>query len=82
MQKQAKAERLPLIGETIQLVEPKNKALAGITGRIIDETKNTITIQTEQKTKKIIKEQAKIQTKNKTIEGKNTIGRIETRIKQ
>jgi len=82
LQKKAKTERLVLIGSIIQIEEAKNKALKGINGKIIDETKNTITIQTTKGTKKIIKDQTTIRINNKTIDGKKLIGRTESRIKQ
>jgi ribonuclease P protein subunit POP4 len=82
VQKKAKTERLVLIGSIIQIEGSKNKTLNGINGKIIDETKNTITIQTTKGTKKIIKDQTTIRVNNKTIDGKKLIGRTESRIKQ
>ena len=82
MQKKPKSARIALVGETAEITEAKNKTLVGVKGRIIDETKSTITIQEGKKTKKIIKEQVKITINGKTIDGNNIIGRPETRIKQ
>ena len=82
MQKKPRSATIALVGETAEITEAKNKTLVGVKGRIIDETKSTITIQDGNKTKKIIKEQVKITINGKTIDGKNIIGRPETRIKQ
>ena len=47
---------LEFIGKKIIVVDAKNKALIGIEGTIIDETKNTFEIKTKMnKTKKLIK---------------------------
>ena len=73
---------MAIIGSSIQIEDAKNKTLTGTSGKIIDETRNTITIQTGKGTKKIIKEQATFKINNKTIEGKTLIGRTEARIKQ
>lgn len=44
-----------LIGKTITIKEATNHTLNEKTGTIIDETKHTITLQTKEKTIKIIK---------------------------
>jgi ribonuclease P protein subunit POP4 len=44
-----------LIGATMEIVESSNRSLVGKKGKIIDETKNTITIQTKNKKEKILK---------------------------
>jgi len=77
-----KPARDALIGREAEVIDAKNKTLIGIQGRITDETKNTIEISTKKGNKKIIKDQITIRTKEKTFEGKNIQGRIETRIKQ
>jgi ribonuclease P protein subunit POP4 len=82
MRKKPRSARIALVGETAEITEAKNKALVGIKGRIIDETKGTITIQHGNKAKKIIKEQVKITINGKKIDGNELIGRPETRIKQ
>ncbi len=53
-----------LIGKFIKIVDSKNLHLLNIKGKIIDETKNTITLQTEKKQIKIIKSQVKIEDEN------------------
>jgi len=56
------------IGKAITIIDAKNKSLIGLSGRIIDETKNTFSIKTkDNKVKKVVKNQIVIKT---TIKGK------------
>ncbi len=72
-----------LIGKIIKVVDSKNKSLAGVEGKVIDETKNTIKIIGEKnKGKKLIKAQVKIEVDGTIFEGKNITKRIEERIKR
>jgi len=50
----AKELKSLLIGSYIEIEESKNRSLIGLKGKVIDQTKNTITIDTGDKTKKII----------------------------
>ncbi len=50
-------------------------------GKIIDETKNTLTIKTKQGRKKILKSNAKFEINGKLIDGKKVTKRPEDRIK-
>lgn len=79
--------RYELIGLKVEVTESKNKSLIGIKGTIIDETKNMIIIELEDKTiKKIIKDQVtiKLKLKNHTVQvnGQLLVGRPEERIKK
>ena len=62
--------RFELIGSMIGITESKNKSLLKLKGKIIDETKNTFTLETSNGIKKIIKSQVKFKMKfnNKIIE--------------
>ncbi|PIN86496.1 ribonuclease P protein component 1 [Candidatus Woesearchaeota archaeon CG10_big_fil_rev_8_21_14_0_10_44_13] len=73
-----------LIGKEIRIVEAKNKTNEGIEGKIIDETKNMITISTKKGSKKLIKEEIRIKLLREkiTIDGKLLVGRPEDRIKK
>lgn len=75
-----------LIGLDIKIVRSKNQDLLNLKGRIIDETKNMLIIQSNNKIKKIIKDQVTIELKmnNKLmqIDGKLLVGRSEERIKK
>ena len=44
-----------LIGSKMEEIDAKNRNLLGIAGRIVDETKNTITVETGKGIKKLIK---------------------------
>jgi len=75
-----------LIGLDIKIVSSKNQDLLGLKGKIIDETKNMLIIQSNNQIKKIIKDQVTLELKmnNKLmqIDGKLLTGRSEERIKK
>ena len=50
--------RHELIGLTLEIISAKNPNLVGLKGKIIDETKNMLTIRTKNASKKIIKNQS------------------------
>jgi len=53
--------RYGLIGLSVEIESSKNKTLIGLKGKVIDESKNTFTIQTKQnETKRVIKKQVRI----------------------
>ena len=85
MTTQKEIVRGELIGLSIEVIDAKNPSVVGIKGKIIDETKNTIVIQSD-KVKKLIKNQIKMKIKLKDkiieIDGKNLVGRPEDRIKK
>ncbi len=78
--------RHELIGSEIEIISSSNPNLKGIKGKIIDETKNMLIIETEKGVKKIIKNQIKMklntQRKIIEVEGKKIVGRPEERIKK
>jgi ribonuclease P protein subunit POP4 len=41
--------KIELIGLNVKIIDAKNKSLIGITGKIIDETKNLLFIETQHK---------------------------------
>ena len=49
-----------IIGSNIEIIESKNKTLVGLKGKVIDQTKNTITMETKKGSKKIITSHARI----------------------
>ena len=77
-------ERHELIGLSIKIIESKNKSLVGLNGKIIDETQNTLSLQTANSIKKIIKNQITMKIKSNqkeiVIEGKDLVGRPHERI--
>jgi ribonuclease P protein subunit POP4 len=50
-----------LIGRRIKIVESPNRQLVGISGKVVDETKNTLILRTKNGDKRLIKKQIKIQ---------------------
>lgn len=78
--------RHELIGLNTEIVKAKNQTLVGLKGKIIDETKNTMTIKQKNKMKKVLKDQAVFNLKvgNKTfqVDGKVLVGRPEDRLKK
>ena len=43
-----------IIGSNTEVIESKNKTLIGLKGKVIDQTKSTITLETKKGIKKII----------------------------
>ena len=76
--------RYELIGLQAIIIESTNKFLNGINGKIIDETKNTLKIQTKSSIKSIIKNQVilklKMNDKEIILDGKKIVGRPHERI--
>jgi len=54
--------KVGLIGTIVKVVQSKNQSLIGIHGKVIDETKNTITLQNGKKIK-LIKSHVKLKLK-------------------
>ena len=78
--------REELIGLETEVIEAKNKALVGIKGRIVDETKFTFSIETVKGIKKVLKSQATFKLPYKgeklAVEGKLLIGRPYERLRK
>ena len=78
--------RHELIGLKMEVIDSKNKNLVGIKGTIIDETRNTLVIKYEDKTRTLLKDQValKIFKDNHEIKvnGEILIGRPEDRLKK
>ena len=49
-----------IIGSNIKIIDSKNKTLIGLKGKIIDQTKNTIKLETKKGMKKIILSHVKL----------------------
>ena len=84
--KESEIFRHELIGLNVKITKSKNKSLVGLSGKVIDETKNMFVIKTKEGTKKIIKDQStfifSLNGKKIEIEGKILVGRPEQRIKK
>ena len=78
--------RYELIGLNTEIIDSKNKSDIGIKGKIIDETKNTLIIETNGKRKKVFKNNIllnlKINKQTIKIKGKLLFGKPKERIKK
>jgi len=70
-----------LIGSRIRVIDAKNKANKDIEGTIIDETRNTLSVDCKGSIKKLIKKNITITINDMKINGEKLIGRSEERIK-
>ncbi len=71
-----------LIGSWIEVVDSKNKTLLGLKGKVVDETKFTLKIQTKDKMKRLIKSQIVLKIGDYLVKGEKLVGRPEDRIKK
>jgi len=79
--------RHELIGLKARVAESSNKANAGLEGRVVDETRNTLALEVRGKEKTLAKEQCvfvfSLPSGEKVrVEGKALVGRPEDRIKK
>ena len=70
-----------LIGQEIEIIDSKNKSNLHLKGKVVDETKYTIKITFQGKTKTLMKDNIVFKLKDKIIEGKTITKRPEERIK-
>ncbi|MCK4247956.1 MAG: ribonuclease P protein subunit [Methanomicrobia archaeon] len=71
--------RRELIGKKITVKKSVNRAYIGITGTVIDETRNMLILDTK---RKLIKENIVIEVDGTVLDGKDIIGKPENRIKR
>jgi ribonuclease P protein subunit POP4 len=73
-----------LIGKKIKIAESRDKTLLGVSGQIVDETRNTLVVQTATSRKKIPKSIVTIQLdaadKSFRLQGSDLIGTPQERI--
>ncbi len=87
MQTTSKVVQHELLGLEVEVVESTNADVVGIKGKVIDETRNTLTILCDDKQKVVIKETAVFEFVMPDavvieIDGKLLMGRPEDRIKK
>ena len=68
-----------LIGLKVRVDKSKNKNLIGLTGEVVDETRNMLILGDG---RKLIKENITIEMNGTVLDGKGIIGRPENRIKR
>lgn len=69
-----------IIGKRIRVAEARNSSILGITGEVVDETQNTLVIDTEKGRKKLLKNQITFIVEGKVVAGKDIVGKPEDRI--
>ncbi|MFH1972885.1 MAG: ribonuclease P protein subunit [archaeon] len=74
------------IGLEVEIKEAKNKDLVGLKGKVVDETKTLLVLDTSKGEKKVLKEgiTLKIRLENEVVEvdGKVLVGKPEERMKK
>ncbi len=71
-----------LIGKELKVVGSKNKSLMGMSGEVIDETKETIIVETAKGRKQLLKKGSIFTINEKTFQGEKLVGRSEERLKK
>ena len=66
-----------LIGMKIEIVDAQNKNLLGLSGKVIDETRNILMLETQKGVKKLIKSQITFKIGVNIIKGNHIIRRPE-----
>ncbi|MBU1201692.1 MAG: ribonuclease P protein subunit [Nanoarchaeota archaeon] len=69
------------IGSEIEITKSKNKTLEGLKGVVIDETKNTFKIKTQNKTRTVLKKISTFKINEREIIGEQIVKRPHDRIK-
>jgi ribonuclease P protein subunit POP4 len=81
-----KVKEMIIMGMTIKVISSSNKSLDGLTGRVVDETKNMLMIETDNKIRKVLKKEVKLQINTqegvKTLQGSDLIGCVSERLKK
>ena len=70
-----------LIGQVIEIIDSKNKDNLGIVGRVVDETKHTLKVVHQGKTKTLVKKNITFKMKGKIFSGEEISKRPEERMK-
>jgi ribonuclease P protein subunit POP4 len=71
-----------LLGKKVEVIQSSNRYEIGIKGLVIEDTKNTIKIRTENGVKILIKNNIILMVNDKKIDGNLLIGKEEERIKR
>ncbi len=71
-----------LLGKQVEVIQSSNRYEVGIKGLVIEDTKNTIKLRTENGVKILIKNSIILMINDKKIDGNLLIGKEEERIKR
>lgn len=69
------------IGKHATIIEAKNSSLKGIEGKVVDETRNTVIIETEKGVKKVQKQGTVFEIDGQEVRGDEVLAAPEERIK-
>jgi ribonuclease P protein subunit POP4 len=69
------------IGQNIEIIKSSNKSLTKMKGTIVDETKNTFRVMSNNKIKSVLKQSSVFKINNTIIDGNEILKRPEDRIK-
>ncbi|NYT04124.1 MAG: ribonuclease P protein subunit [Candidatus Methanofastidiosa archaeon] len=73
---------ITLLGKKVEVIQSSNRYEVGIKGLVIEDTKNTIKIRTENGVKMLLKNNIILMVNDKKIDGNLLIGKEEERIKR
>lgn len=68
-----------LIGKMARVVSSPNASLIGLSGRIVDETKNTVVVESQDRLRRVLKGAVKLDIEGTRIDGKRLLRRPEDR---
>ena len=71
-----------LMGESVEVIEAKNKKMVGIKGIIRDETKKTIRVEYQGSMKTLMKKDITVRVQGRVVVGLALLGSAEERIKK
>jgi len=75
-----------LIGLDVEVVQAKNQSLVGLNGKVVDETRNLLVIETKDGEKKVLKENTTfkftLEKEAVEVDGLVLVGQSEDRIKK
>lgn len=75
-------KHISILGKNIEIIQSSNRYEVGIKGIVIEDTKNTIKIRTDNKVKTLTKKNIILIINDKKIDGNLLIGKEEERIKR
>lgn len=70
-----------IIGKRARITDATNPNLEGLEGKVVDETKNTIILDTDEGERTVLKTQIALSIEGHTINGRDIIGRPQDRLK-
>ncbi len=75
-------KHIAILGKKVEIIQSSNRYDVGIKGIVIEDTKNTIKVRTENKVKILPKKNITLIINDKKIDGNLLIGKEEERIKR